>query len=967
VPELSYFDFELQFEGEGGKYRTRVLDSPAGQAMHKFEQPFTDQELEIFYLRVGRPRSGTRRLDSPEMETAKQYGSRLFEDIFGEEVYACFRSSLAIAQKDGKGLRIRLRVNSPELVDLPWEYLYNPRLDNFLSLSVETPIVRYFELAQPVPILTVKPPIKVLVMISSPSDYPSLDVDTEWRRLRAALHPLEERGLVILECLEQATLAVLQRSLRRGEYHIFHFIGHGHFDERAQDGQLLFEDEKGRGRSLSGLYLGTLLHNHRSLRLAVLNACEGARTSRSDPFAGVAHSLLKKDIPAVIAMQSEITNKAAVTFAWEFYASLADGYPVDAALAEARVAIFAQENDIEWGNPVLFTRTLDGRIFNIEKLPGVQPAKDITAPEDDPVLEKRLEELYDNGLSAYWLKDWERARQSFRDLLYIRPDYQDATEKLAEAERQINLAEQYEQVQEKMAAQDWKGVLGVLEPLVEAAPDYLDVTILLGEVHKRIRLDDLYDEVKRLVQVKQWQAVLNVFKLIDEIEPGYDPEQLLPTARSALDEQEPETTVSDLYQRAVREMDIGHWVEAHRLFQEVQAIEIGYRDTEQMLEQVNAELARQETDEGQATITWFQKLPIWTKACGGLVVLVGGLVAIILIFIIVKNLIPSTATTTESPRVIAPLTHTPSPVLTETPLPPTRTHTPDPLRTPTSTVTTNPFAPPAIASIGDTWTSPIDSMTMVYIPEGEFLMGSTENDPQAADNEKPHRTVYLDAFWIDHTEVTNAMYAAFLNDQGNQSEGGAAWFDAANEDVLIIQSGGQWVPVEGYSDHPAVRVTWYGARAYCEMVGRRLPSEAEWEKAARGTDGRIYPWGNVFDCRKGNFDDETTVDEYVVPGGAGCDGYDRSAPVGSYPGGASPYGALDMAGNVAEWVADWYDPDYYANSPNENPQGPATGEYCVLRGGCWVLHEISLRTAYRDRASPNESWRFNGFRCVLSP
>ena len=375
---FEYLNFDLQIESSGEHYRAQVLDAPTGQAETEFDAPFSDLELENFYLRLGRPRSGTRRLDSPEMEAAKRYGSRLFEAIFGDEVYACFHASLAAAQGEGKGLQVRLRVNAPELADLPWEYLYNPRLDQFISLAVATPVTRFLELAQPLPDLSVALPLNVLVLIASPTDHAALDVNREWENLSSALAPLAERGLLKLTRCEEATLANLQRQLRHTPYHIFHFIGHGQFDPANQEGVLLFEDEHGLGRPISGSTLGTLLHNYPSLRLVVLNACEGARTSRSDPYAGVAHSLVQKGLPAVVAMQFEITDQAALTFAAEFYSALSDGYPVSAALAEARVAIFAQENDIEWGTPVLFSRAADGRIFD------VPPAALQSAPQAAP-------------------------------------------------------------------------------------------------------------------------------------------------------------------------------------------------------------------------------------------------------------------------------------------------------------------------------------------------------------------------------------------------------------------------------------------------------------------------------------------------------------------------------------------------------------------------------------------------------
>lgn len=384
MAQIKYLDFDLFIEGSEVGYRARVLNSPAGRAAVDFTLPFAELELENFVLRVGRTRRGLRRLESSEMEAAKAFGGRLFETVFDGEVEDCFRSSLDEASEHGAGLRIRILLTGvPELTDLPWEYLYNPALNRFLCLSVETPLVRYLDLRERIRPLDVKPPLRILVMISSPQDCAWLNVEREWTKLREATRDLERRGQVSVERLEMATLPTLVRQLRRGEYHVLHFIGHGTFDRQNQEGILLLEGEQGQGHRVTGQELGMLLCDHHSLRLAILNACEGARTSSSDPFAGTAQSLVQQGIPAVIAMQFEITDEAAITLAHEFYAAVADGYPVDAALAEARKVIFAEGNDVEWGIPVLYMRAPNGRIFDIAS--GTIPTPPKIVPSKEPL------------------------------------------------------------------------------------------------------------------------------------------------------------------------------------------------------------------------------------------------------------------------------------------------------------------------------------------------------------------------------------------------------------------------------------------------------------------------------------------------------------------------------------------------------------------------------------------------------
>ena len=222
-----------------------------------------------------------------------------------------------------------------------------------------------------------------------------------------------------------------------------------------------------------------------------------------------------------------------------------------------------------------------------------------------------------------------------------------------------------------------------------------------------------------------------------------------------------------------------------------------------------------------------------------------------------------------------------------------------------------------------------DGSEMVLIPAGEFVMGSNH-----ADNTKPERKVYLTAYYIYKNLVTVAQYRQFCDATKRAMPNAPKW---------------GWK-----DDHPIVNVTWEDANAYCKWAGGHLPTEAQWEKAARGVDGREYPWGN-------KWDDSLCQHSHNMRGDAGS-----TTPVSYYPLGASPYGCLDMAGNVWQWCADGYVEDYYKSAPYRNPTGPRFGKVRVLRGGAWHnTNPDNFRAAYRNAGYPSEEGINTGFRCAM--
>ena len=367
MPVPRDMDLDLLFTRSGSHYRAQVVQSPAGDGQQAtFERPFTDLELENIILKLGRFRHRTRRYEAAPVAVAKQAGGRLFEAVFAGTVGDCLRRSRDRAEAAQATLRIRLRLSDcPELADLPWELLYDQSDDWFLGLFGNTPVIRYIQPPVHPRSVQVALPLHILVIRSEPSGLPPLNLKSEWEHVAEALSELIDDGLLVVTELVAPTLSELRRAFLRDTFHVLHYIGRGAFDQ-DRGGILFLTDQAGQAVSITGEDLGVILHDHASMRLAVLNSCEGGRTDPQDPFAGVADKLIRRGIPAVVATQFEISDQAAAEFAPAFYGELAAGRSVDAAAAEARMAIYSVSS-LEWATPVLHLRADDGRLFGISQ------------------------------------------------------------------------------------------------------------------------------------------------------------------------------------------------------------------------------------------------------------------------------------------------------------------------------------------------------------------------------------------------------------------------------------------------------------------------------------------------------------------------------------------------------------------------------------------------------------------------
>jgi len=352
-----------------------------------FMQPLSDDDLRRAVRTLGSTRSAvTRDIGEAVIErrvTAEQLGTTLAGALFAGEIGATYEAARTRAVAAGRGLRLRLSLaDAPALLNVPWEFMYVK--PTFLASQRRTPIVRFLETNSPVTPSHVEGNVRILGLIANPEGSQVLNVADERAKVDTALAKVRKDRGVDVDWLDPATPRRLRQKLQEGNYHILHFVGHSEY--RDGEGVLFLEDDNGKMAQVSTSQFVNLLGDQATLRLVVLNSCEAARSDTMDPFAGLATSIVALGIPAVVAMQFEITDKAAITFAEELYHSLiARQDPIDAAVAEARKAVFTEVSEIEWATPVLFLRNDDGRLFTFAA-PAVSRPQDAVRTGQLPLL-----------------------------------------------------------------------------------------------------------------------------------------------------------------------------------------------------------------------------------------------------------------------------------------------------------------------------------------------------------------------------------------------------------------------------------------------------------------------------------------------------------------------------------------------------------------------------------------------------
>jgi CHAT domain len=391
---MEYQDFVVSIERDGlGAYRKRVLESPAGQGSDPFEPPFPLDGLSVLLNNLGPDvRSG---------RVSRETGIALYHALFSGQVGALYSESRGRAEGTGHGLRIKLRfdpcVSGMSWVPvLPWELIFRPDTEEFLGSDLLSPIVRYLEVPRSSELPAFQAPLRILVALASPRGAQALNLEEERRLLDKALGG--RPGEIDPDFLEHATLDGMRTKLRSRTFHALHFMGHGGWNLQTGEGSLLLETADGDRDLVGGSLLADSIKGTSMPLLVVLNACDTARSSDlegASPFGGVAAALVRKGVPAVVAMQFPVSDHAAIPFASEVYTRIAAGDPVDTAVTEGRLAVRAAlRESMEWATPVLFMRSPDGRLFAAGraeersrlKPPAPQEAPPPAAPAPGPIL-----------------------------------------------------------------------------------------------------------------------------------------------------------------------------------------------------------------------------------------------------------------------------------------------------------------------------------------------------------------------------------------------------------------------------------------------------------------------------------------------------------------------------------------------------------------------------------------------------
>jgi hypothetical protein len=582
--QMEYVDFEINIIKSEGEELIVRINSLGGHAEARFTDPFSEDKRIIIRqtLTNAALRSSARVRSSSvaEVNTMKDVGATLFDQTVRDQVRELYYQCLATACNQGKGMRVRLNIDA-SLQDLPWEFLATPQ-KSFLALDPRTPVVRYIDLATPNTPLKTELPLRILVVIASPKDQALLDTAAEKNRIASALDPLQEQGLVKVNYIEGPdTWTRLIDAIRPNETHILHFIGHGSFDESHQEGVLVMENEDGSSMFIPSELTRILLQGKTRLRLVVLNACLGTQAGEAEPLSSVAVGMVYAGVPAVIAMQFEVSDGAAQIIAGTFYKSLALNFPVDAAMTEARRQIMLLDRDsLEWATPVLYMQVPDGQLFDIhipearKPKEGITQSGQITTGQMDNVVKM----MYGRAEQSFAQHKYEDALKYYKMVRLQNANYQETNLRIAEIGRILGggeasqgigvqqpppsgvasdrpeppaaqaptpgqppqpgraqvdqpggvildlnakAAELYQAGEIAITRGDWEDAIKAFKGTMMLVPNYKDATQKLASCERRNQCVKMYEQAQQFYGNRQYTLVLNTLAQIRSIEPRW--------------------------------------------------------------------------------------------------------------------------------------------------------------------------------------------------------------------------------------------------------------------------------------------------------------------------------------------------------------------------------------------------------------------------------------------------------------
>jgi serine/threonine protein kinase/formylglycine-generating enzyme required for sulfatase activity len=929
MPHPSDFDITIDHTDSGYLVYMRGAFNLGRLPPHVFKAPFDLAELPRKRRDVAewiRQARETRLSSNAGLGQGRAFGGDLFERLFSSSMRDAFDSSRALLPSQER-LRLRLRLPN-SLTPLPWELLCDPRNDRFLALDYKLSLVRYPRVSTEIAPLSVPPPLQVVAVLASPRDqhYPSIKLDRELQLLQAALREPITHGQIVLDVISGPdTRSRLSARLRR-PVHVLHFLCHGESDHTSDISRLIFEDAEGYADPVDAASLLISLQRLEELpRLVLLNACLGAVPSGNDSFSSVGAALFRSGVPAVIAMQFELTEDTAAELTRVFYTELIARTPVDLALTEARLALAEKyPHTLDWCIPVLFLRTNNGVLFQPVPEPPVAPApmpplnqNDLrlrrarsagvmgrwpealalyealadayTLPDEVAAMLERarrettLLRIRDEAATAEAQRDWAAAIDHLRQLTQYYPNDAIIAERLRRARREQQQAVWAQQAIEAVQREEWSQVFTLLNRIDQQHPGYAHPTIDLATLRRQAQAGQAYEQTLEYAEQKKWDSVIATLSSL---------------ANEALDDQMRallEHAYAQQFAHIRKEIDDGH--------------------SNLAIDQLETRIALQQGDHDTMEL--------------------------------LSSLI-------EHPQV--PLEQR--------------------LR-----------AARLAAHVGDLREGVCHlPPKMIYIVGRSFAIGSTseeiaragralEQDYQArgdkvqarvagrwTEDEINDRSLAIRSFEIARYPVTNAQYALFIADNGYDPD--QPWWTSEAQQWLRSAEM-RWPlhwddvhPDQTQCNHPVVFVTWYEVHAFCRWLSQhseynpqhyvyRLPTELEWEYAARGSQRRLYPWGmDKADVARAN------VDRH----------YAGTTPVGCFISGATPDGIYDLAGNVWEWTGSIYKPYPYDPRDGREQLDHVTDNDCTIRGGGWRSSPTLLRASHRYYYAPDYCDNNLGFR-----